>query len=303
MKTTKQDVIATIANKYCELLENFSGEWENPVIDFRALNNFSKKSYRGFNAMYLSFISSLRNCNKYGTFKQWTEAGFRIKSGAKGIPVFFWKAYTKAENLNEQPLEASETDAENNEKKEKTFLVARKYIVFNGADVEGFNPKENLPSDSFDKNEIEKIENFFNNIENGAKITRFASASAYYNKQEDIVNVPPTINYKSLIELCSSFAHEFAHSTGNEIRLNRDLSGKFGSASYAREELIAEISAGMIAGHLGYAYQFNKQILAYLKSWMNAIPEAKEKGKILLSVCKEAQKATDWIISHSNLKN
>lgn len=305
-KSSKQDVIATIANKYCELLENFEGRWENPVIDFRALNNFSKKCYRGFNAMYLSFISSAKNCNKYGTFKQWTDAGFKIKAGAKGIPVFFWKAYTKTiGNLNEQPLETSETDETNEtvETKEKTFLVARKYIVFNGADVEGFNPTNNLPADNFDKNEIERIENFFNNIDNGAKVERLATATAYYSKTSDVVNVPPTINYKSLIELCSSFAHEFAHSTGHESRLNRDLSGKFGSATYAKEELIAEISAGMIAGHLGYAYQFNKQILAYLKSWLGAIPEAKEKGKLLLSVCKEAQKATDWVISHSILKS
>jgi len=309
LKSSKNEVIAKIADKYCELLENFTGEWENPIIDFRALNNFSKKCYRGFNLVFLGFIASRKNCNKFATFKQWTEAGFRIKKGAKGIPVFFWKAYTKrtAEALNEEPIETTETDeteTDNEQKKEKTFLVARQYTVFNGADVEGFtNTADNVPADSFDIAEIEKIETFFNTIENGAKVERLLTASAYYSPTTDTVNVPPTKNYKKIIELCGSFAHEFAHSTGHPNRLNRDMSGHFGDASYAREELIAEISAGMIAGRLGYAYQFDKQVLAYLKSWLRAIPEAREKGKLLLSVCKEAQRATDWIISHSNLKN
>lgn len=309
LKSSKTDVIANIAQKYCELLETFEGQWENPIIDFRALNNFSKKCYRGFNLVFLGFIASRKNCNKFATFKQWTEAGFRIKKGAKGIPVFFWKSYIKktAEALNEEPIETDGTETENTEEKkpkEKIFLVARQYTVFNGADVEGFNnTADNVPADAFDVAEVARIETFFNTIENGAKVERILRPSASYNPISDVVNVPPTVNYKSLMELCGSFAHEFAHSTGHQNRLNRDLTGHFGDAEYAREELIAEISAGMIAGHLGFAYQFDKQVLAYLKSWLRAIPEAKEKGKLLLSVCKEAQKATDWVISHSNLKN
>lgn len=286
-RSNKQDVISVIANRYCELLENFEGKWENPVIDFRCINKFSKKCYRGFNALFLGLVSSIKNCNKYGTFKQWTEAGYKIKKGAKGIPVFFWKSYTR---------EIEDVDVD--EVINKTFLVARKYVVFNGTDIVDFKDDE-LPSAKFDKKEVHKIENFFSSIESGASVTRKATATAYYNLKEDIVNVPPTKNYKKLIEVCGAFAHEFAHSTGHKSRLNRDMSGKFGTPEYAQEELIAEISAGMIASKLGYAYQFDKQVLAYLKGWLKAIPEAKEKGKLLLNVCKEAQKATDWVIEHS----
>lgn len=305
LKGSKQDVITTIATKYCELLENFEGKWENPVIDFGAFNKFSKTGYRGFNALMLGFISSEKGCNRYGTFKQWTEAGYKIKAGTKGIPVFFWKSYKKSdklETLNQEPLE--EDKQEEKKQKEEVFLVARKYIVFNGADIEGYNQEdEKLPSDSFDTKEIERIEHFFNNIELGATVKRDALTTPYYSQKTDTVNIPPTKNYKSLIELCSGFAHEFAHSTGHPNRLNRDLSGRFGDEKYAKEELIAEISAGMIAGQLGYAYQFNKQILAYLKSWLKGIKEIKDKGKFLLSICKESQQATDWVIEHSILRN
>ena len=305
LQSSKQDVISVIASKYCELLENFEDKWENPVIDFGAFNKFSKTNYRGFNALFLGLISSEKGCNRYGTFKQWTEAGYKIKQGTKGIPVFFWKSYKKSDKLetlhHQEPLEE---EKEEKKQKEEVFLVARKYIVFNGADIEGYNQEdEKLPSDSFDTKEVERIEHFFNNIELSATIKRDALVTPYYSLKTDTINIPPTKNFKSIMELCSSFAHEFAHSTGHPNRLNRDLSGKFGSPKYAREELIAEISAGMVAGQLGYAYQFNKQILAYLKSWLKGIPEAKDKGKLLLSVCKEAQRSADWIIEHSNLRN
>ena len=300
LKSSKQDVITLIATKYCELLDKFEGEWENPVIDFGAFNKFSKTNYRGFNALFLGFISAEKGCNRYGTFKQWTEAGYKIKQGTKGIPVFFWKSYKKSDKL--ETLHHQETIEENKEekKKEEVYLVARKYIVFNGADIDGYKQEdEKLPSDNFDTEEVERIENFFNNIELGATVKREAISTPYYSLKTDTINIPPTKNYKSVMELCSGFAHEFAHSTGHPNRLNRDLTGRFGDEKYAREELIAEISAGMIAGQLGYAYQFNKQVLAYLKSWLKGIKEIKDKGKFLLSICKEAQRSADWVIEHS----
>jgi len=306
----KKEAINTLAVKYVELLEGFNGKWENPVIDFRAINNFSKKSYRGVNMLLLSLVTSLKQCNKYGTFKQWTEAGFRIKKGAKGLPVVFWKAYEKEIEEKEEGKEGQEEgktntlneEEGNKEKKKETFLVARLYTVFNGADVEGFNNyQENIPANSFDPAEVEKIEAFFNSIE-GLTITRNLTSTAFYNPITDTVNVPPTQNYKKLIELCSSFAHEVAHSTGHQKRLNRDLSGHFGDENYAKEELIAEITAGMVAGELGYPYMFNSQILAYLASWLKAIRTEKSKEKLLLNACKQAQEATDWILAHSNLK-
>ena len=45
--------------------------------------------------------------------------------------------------------------------------------------------------------------------------------------------------------------HEIAHSTGHPSRLNRDLSGKFGSKSYATEELKAEFASVFIGQEKG----------------------------------------------------
>ncbi len=45
------------------------------------------------------------------------------------------------------------------------------------------------------------------------------------------------------LALASTLLHEMAHSTGHKERLDRDLTGEFGSPNYAREELRAEISS------------------------------------------------------------
>ncbi|EGY29241.1 hypothetical protein Rin_00007920, partial [Candidatus Regiella insecticola 5.15] len=43
---------------------------------------------------------------------------------------------------------------------------------------------------------------------------------------------------------------EAGHSTGHKSRLDRDLTGRFGSESYAKKELRAEIASLMIGDEL-----------------------------------------------------
>lgn len=45
--------------------------------------------------------------------------------------------------------------------------------------------------------------------------------------------------------------HELGHASGHSSRLNRDLSGSFGSRKYAFEELVAEINAAFCCAALG----------------------------------------------------
>ena len=63
------------------------------------------------------------------------------------------------------------------------------------------------------------------------------------------------------------------HSTGHESRLNRDMSGVFGSESYAKEELVAELCSIFTQARLNIKLEgehFNDHT-AYLKSWIGAL--------------------------------
>ena len=62
--------------------------------------------------------------------------------------------------------------------------------------------------------------------------------------------MPAFSKFKSGSAFYSVLAHERAHWSGAPARLNRDLTGRFGDAKYAMEELIAEISSAMLCAHL-----------------------------------------------------
>jgi antirestriction protein ArdC len=72
----------------------------------------------------------------------------------------------------------------------------------------------------------------------GADI-RIGGNRAYYMPGTDYIQVPPPTSFFEPINFHRTVCHEFGHWSGAEHRLNRDLSGDFGSSSYAREELVA----------------------------------------------------------------
>lgn len=71
---------------------------------------------------------------------------------------------------------------------------------------------------------------------------------------------------------CATWAHEQAHSTDHHFRLARDLGGVYGSRSYAREELVAELAAVPISDRLRIGCQLENHA-AYLKDWAQLLRE------------------------------
>ena len=99
--------------------------------------------------------------------------------------------------------------------------------------------------------------------------------------------------YKDGMEYYSSALHEMAHSTGTENRLNRVKGDRFGDPKYAKEELVAELTAA----NTGYALGFDKRILdnnaAYLDGWISVL---KENPKFIVSVMADVNKASNMVL-------
>ena len=83
--------------------------------------------------------------------------------------------------------------------------------------------------------------------------------------------MPQKERFKSVEEYYSTLFHELTHSTGHAKRLNRKGGSRFGSATYSREELVAEIGAAMLCGvaHIDNATLDNSA--AYIDSWRRAL--------------------------------
>ena len=128
-------------------------------------------------------------------------------------------------------------------------------------------------------------------------------SSPHYNLSKDFIKVPLKNQYKTSDskegvfadgqEFYATLLHEMAHSTGPKGRLNRDLSGSFGDKKYAKEELVAELSAALISSTMGFDKRINDNNAKYVSSWLKVL---KEEPSFIKTVLSDVGKASDMII-------
>ena len=128
-------------------------------------------------------------------------------------------------------------------------------------------------------------------------------SSPHYNLSKDFIKVPLKNQYKTSNSKEGIFAdgqafyatllHEMAHSTGPKGRLNRDMNGSFGDKKYAKEELVAELSAALISSTMGFDKRINDNNAKYVSSWLKVL---KEEPSFIKTVLSDVGKASDMII-------
>lgn len=128
-------------------------------------------------------------------------------------------------------------------------------------------------------------------------------SSPHYNLSKDFIKVPLKNQYKTSDsnegifadgqEFYATLLHEMAHSTGPKGRLNRDLNGSFGDKKYAKEELVAELSAALISSTMGFDKRINDNNAKYVSSWLKVL---KEEPSFIKTVLSDVGKASDMII-------
>lgn len=78
------------------------------------------------------------------------------------------------------------------------------------------------------------------------------------------------------------------HSTGAENQLGRLKPTSFGSKEYAREELVAELTAALVSQRYGMTKHLKEDSASYLKSWLESLKESPEFIKTTLTDVKKA---------------
>jgi antirestriction protein ArdC len=87
----------------------------------------------------------------------------------------------------------------------------------------------------------------------------------------------------------ATLLHELTHWTAPANRCGRDLSGRFGSESYAMEELVAELGAAFLCGELGIAVEPRADHAQYLAHWLQVLKA--DKRAIFTAASKAAEAA------------
>jgi len=121
--------------------------------------------------------------------------------------------------------------------------------------------------------------------------TNWGGTQPCYSPELDQIRMPQAEAFANREAYCATWAHEQAHSTGHSSRLDRPMGGGYGSKAYAREELVAELAAVLIAYRLQIGCQLENHA-AYLSNWAELL---KEEPKALFKVLSQARQAADLI--------
>lgn len=271
-----QNIYEMVTNKIIEKLEQGIVPWRKPWVGKSgpAVNWKTQKAYRGINVMLLE-------PGEYVTFKQAQEAGGKVKKGAKSEIVVFWKW-----------LEKEDKESGDIEK----IPMLRYYRVFNINQCEGIKSKRNEDVQEFEHDPIEEAENIVKGYMNQPSISWESGIGAFYQPGRDHVNVPPMKDFPKIEEYYCTFFHELIHSTGHSSRLNREgitEIARFGSQTYSKEELVAEIGASMLTGLAGFSDVTFDNSAAYIQSWLKQLKDDKT---LVVKAGAQAQKAADHIL-------
>jgi antirestriction protein ArdC len=282
------DMYQIVTDKIIGMLEAGVVPWRRPWSSAGLPRNLvTKKPYRGLNHFLLSaskYVSPF-----WLTFKQANELGGSIRRGEQSTLIVFWKIDQKEHS----PQESGKQETH------RRFLL-RYYRAFNLEQCD-------LPQGVIDKlpkvethehDPIDEAEWIVANMPQRPALET-AGSKAFYNLLTDRVTIPPRELFTTAEEYYATLLHELTHSTGHPTRLARETiteAAPFGSATYSKEELCAEMGSAFLCAEAGISSVVIENQAAYVAGWLSKL---REDRKLLVYAAAQAQKAADFILGRN----
>jgi antirestriction protein ArdC len=246
-------------------------------------NAGSGRAYSGINVLILWGEVIARGYAAQGwlTFRQALEAGGCVRKGERGVCVVYADKFTP-------DAEKERTAAEGGEAGAVPFL--KRFTVFNVAQCDGLPERMFASSPPLPPREPVPVADAL--IEACRADFRIGGSEAFYSPGGDYVQVPPQPAFRHQIDYYRTALHELGHWTGHATRLGRDLSNPFGSAGYAREELVAELASAFLCAALGI--QPTVRHADYLGSWLAVL---RADNRAIFRAASLAGKAADYLLA------
>lgn len=289
-----------ITKKIIEILETGTIPWQKPwKVGFeQPINGLTGRKYHGINSMILNSLNF--EYPIFLTFNQVKELGGFVKKGEKSCPIVFWSQF--------------EVESKKDELETETRFFLKHFSVFNIAQCENLELPKNIQaiilesevkSNEIDSKKIHALETsvaskIINSYLSATKMElKHAGKQAFYSPVTDQITLPKKNNFLSNETYFATLFHEMAHSTGHKNRLDR-FSGKnqfnFGSHSYSKEELVAEMASAFLCQKSGIRGTINNSA-SYIASWLKVL---KNDQRMIIEASSKAQKACELILGEEN---
>lgn len=277
-------IYESVTKTIIEALSHQVVPWKKPWqhVGSVPVNAISSKPYRGVNLLLLGIHPYTDH--RFLTMKQANDLGGQVRRGERSTTVIFWKRW--------QP---GIPDDEQEPGVKRDIPLLRYFKVFNAEQCEGLSlPALYRPEPLPEHQRIELAELLVQHMPNPPSI-REAGASAWYRPSDDRVQVPPLNTFRSAESFYGTLFHELGHATGHESRLNRKGvmgSIKFGSGTYGREELVAELTSAFCAAAIGLDNSMLEDSTSYINGWLSVL---NDDPKAVVIAAAQAQRAADYI--------
>lgn len=303
-------------------IESINEDWHKPWFSANAMSwpkNLSGRSYNGMNALLL-----MMHCENEGykiprfcTFdcvqrlnkdNEKDAKRVTIKKGEKSFPVMLTMFLCINKETGQKTSFSDYKELDDEEK--KNYNVFPRMQVFRVFNIDQTNMEEAKPE------MYAKIKSEYIQMETDEKRELFSFApvdymiseqkwicpikptqgdEAYFSISKNEIVVPLKEQFKDGESFYSNLFHEMAHSTGSEKQLNRIKPSKFGSKDYAKEELVAELTAALVSINCGISKNLKEDSAAYLKSWLKSL---KEDAQFIKTVLLDVKKAASLLNKH-----
>lgn len=265
-------------------------DWNQAAfMDTRISNPVSGARYHGSNLLrlYLAGLEKGYTDGRWMTYKQAQSEGWQVKQGEQGVRC---EKYIFTRQIEEENPDTGELE-------KKTVPLSKPmvntFVVFNAQQIEGIPACARETIEPLQPDEILDMAEMFRES-SLCPIRETNEGQAYYAPGRDEIVLPNRNVFLDTQSFLATQLHEMVHSTGHPDRLNRPLTGRFGSPGYAMEELRAELGSFFIQNDLNLhfdAQHFNSHT-QYLESWIGAL---KEDPNELFRAIADAQKASDFL--------
>ncbi len=283
---TKTDLYQDVTDRIIAQMEKGVLPWARPWSADKAPFDFPNNAatgnhYSGINILLLwdAQLEGEHSTHSWLTYKQAQSLGGNVRKGERGSTVCYASTFTPQKEKTAAAQEGRDARA---------IGFLKRYTVFNADQCDGlgdkFTPAEPMP----EREMIPAAEAVI--AATGADF-RHGGNKAFYSPFHDFIQTPHQQKFDDQINYYRTAFHELGHWTGHKSRLDRDLKNGFGSKDYAREELIAEMSAAFSCARLGITPTVRHA--DYLGSWLKVLKEDK---RAIFKAASMASKATAFVM-------
>lgn len=278
-----KDMYQIVTDRIIAALESGVKPWACPwdrtqQCDMLPMNFKSKAQYSGVNILLLWSETVIKGYSSpyWLTYKQAAELGGNVIKGQKGTEIIFYKTWEKKNEKGE----------------EEKIPMLRSFVVFNLDQIENIEkPVITISEERTKNNEFEIMPHVDNAILKTGAVINHLGVRAFYAPSQDTITMPTQDRFTSSSDYYATLLHELTHWTAHKSRLDRKLTGSFGSQDYAFEELVAELGAAFCCADLNVFG--NIQHENYIASWLKALNNDK---KYIFKAASLASKAHQFLL-------